>query len=224
MSLFDGLMANLPIVAGVAALGVGGALYMRGQGGGAQSGGFGGSSKKTIDVLQPRDKRAFTLPVIEGEIGLQGPKRDGVQWRFYKAGAGYNYPNGAIKFWALEGSAYTAVLKGDQKVELKLPAALEIIWGKEAYAKMPPALKEPLETHQFGVTIYPEKIPDDDKAGALRAANVEDETDQKALGYFAKIMDKAKKFDLMTILPWVGVGVLVGLVLAMTHIVPIAPA
>jgi hypothetical protein len=168
-------------------------------------------TSKSIDVLRPRDKRAFTMPIIaETEISLRCPKKEGVYWRFYKTGPGWTFPNGLTKFFGIEGTAYTAVLRNDKPVTMRLSQALQILWGIDDYKKMPPQMREIVEKHSIGVTISPEKIPDEDKTGSLSAANVDDENDQKAMDRLAKAMKDKGKIDYTHVL----LGFLGGIVVA----------
>ena len=168
-------------------------------------------TSKSIDVLRPRDKRAFTMPIIaETEISLRCPKKDGVYWRFYKTGPGWTFPKGVTKFFGIEGTAYTAVLRNDKPVTMRLSQALQTLWGIDEYKKIPSQLRDIIEKHGFGVTISPEKIPDEDKTGGLSAANVDDENDQKAMDRLAKAMKDKGKIDYTHVL----LGFLGGIVIA----------
>ena len=227
MALIDALLD--PWTLAIIALGIVGAAIIiivlrRGDGGNVSlpGNGGGGRGKKSIDVLRPRDKRAFTMPIsAETEIALQCPKKDNVHWRFYKSGPGWTFPNGAVKFHGIEGTAYTAVIRNDQNVTLKLANALRILWGDDAYDKTPKALKEIIEKHQFGVTIYPEKIPDADKQGGLSAIDIDSENDAKVIEHIAKAVEGKKKMDWMTFLQGGAVFAFVVLLLCLFHVIPI---
>lgn len=162
--------------------------------------GVGGGKNKVI-VLQTRDKRAYELPILnERELSIECPKKDDYTRRYYKAGAGYTLPNGNVIFFALEDNAYTAVVKNDSEVKVRLPEALRTLWGDRIYDDMPPELRDPLEKHKYGVTIIPEKVSVEDKEGTLTPALIDDENDQKALDHLSKALKDRGKMDWATFL------------------------
>jgi hypothetical protein len=212
-----------PMVLGTLGLGVAGALALvytqlnKGALGGIVSSG----GKKKIIILQTRDKRAYELPIKrERELTLEA-KKDGKERRYYKAGPGFTLPNGTTIFFGLEGSAYTAIVKDDKSQSMGLPAAMRSLWGDQAYDKMPQALKEPLEKHRFGVTIYPEKIANEDKMVELTAESVDDENDKKALDHLGNALKNNKKMDWMTFLQGAAIGLAVCYILANMHVLPV---
>ncbi len=214
MALIDILLQPLSLVLIAIAFGavVAIVIVMRGGAIGLKLGG--NSNKKSIDVRRTRDKRAFTMPITsETEIALHCPKKEGVHWRFYKSGPGWTYPNGSAKFDGIEGSAFTSVIKNDKPVTLKLAEALRILWGEVAYDNMPKPMKEVVEKHQFGVTVYPEKISDEDKAGGLSAMSIDDENDAKVISHIAKAVEGKKKMDWNTVLMGIAVGIVLGIML-----------
>jgi hypothetical protein len=222
LALIDALLEPLTLaIIAIAVVGFAAIAYVLRKDGGGLSTGKGG--RKSIDVLRPRDKRAFTMPITaETEIAIQCPKKEGTHWRFYKSGPGWTFPNGAVKFHGIEGTAYTAVVKNDKPVTMKLQEALRVLWGDDAYDKTPPKLKEIVEKHQMGVTIYPEKIPEEDKATSLSAANIDDENDEKVLTHVAKKMQSKGKMDWMTFLQGAAIGLAVCYILTNMHWLPVA--
>jgi hypothetical protein len=159
----------------------------------------GGVGKKKVIVLQTRDHRAYELPITrEKELSIECPKKDDYTRRYYKSGAGFTLPNGNALFFALEGNAYTAVLKNDKNVTMRFPEALRSLWGDKVYDDMPPELRDPIEKHKFGVTIVPEKVSIEDKEGTLTPALIDDENDQKALDHLGKTLRNKGKMDWAT--------------------------
>lgn len=104
---------------------------------------------------------------------------------------------------------------------MKLPQALQTLWGIDDYKKMPSQMREIVEKHSIGVTIFPEKIPDEDKTGSLSAANVDDENDQKAMDRLAKAMKDKGKMDWMTFFQGGAVFGLIIYILANLHVLPV---
>jgi hypothetical protein len=202
----------------------GGAFLLLGAAGVAYiiKGGGGGKGKKKIIVLQTRDKRAYELPISrERELTLETSK-DGVPRRYYKAGPGYTMPNGSTLFFGLEGTAYTALPRDDREQKMDLPTSLRAIWGDEAYNKMPAALKTPLEKHGYGVTIYPEKIADEDKYPKLNVENISDEKKEKLVGYVVKAVRDDGKMDWKTALMGVAIGLILGVLLVSWKVIRLA--
>lgn len=222
MSLAEFL--NQPIIlAGVAIAVVGAAAFIiliKRSGEGTPLGG-GGKGKTKIIVLQPRDKRTYELPVTERELTLDAVK-DKVPRKYYKAGPGYVMPNGTTLFFGIESSAYTAVLRDDKPVKMTLPETLQSLWGAKAYGDMPKALKEPLETSQWGVTLDPVKIDDGDKYPHLNVENISDEKKEKLVGYVAKAIKDEGKMDWKTMLMGAALGLVVGIMLVSFKVIRLA--
>jgi hypothetical protein len=183
-------------------------------------------SNKVITVLQPRDKRAFDLPITEEtdtalicrKIGGKGVER-----RFYKAGPGWHYINGAVRFFGLEGKGYTAILPegADKPKTMTLPNALKSLWGEEAYKKAPEKLREVVENHVFGVTIIPDKIPDDDKFKTISSENIDKENIKDAMDVLGKKLRQKNKMDRNTFIFGLIGGALIIYILCNMHIIPV---
>ena len=223
MSLLSGIMENplIIVAAAIGVVGVGIIVWMNKKDSSPMLGG-GKPGKGKIIVLQTRDKRAYELPIKkERELTLETVK-DGIPRRYYKAGPGYTLPNGSTLFFGLEGTAYTALPRDDKAQSMGLPAALKSLWGNEAYDKMPKALKEPLEKHGFGVTIYPEKIADEDKYPHINVENISDEKKEKLVGYVAKAIKDEGKMDWKTMLLGAALGLVVGIMLVSFKVIKLA--
>lgn len=169
---------------------------------------FSGKSRKiSITVLQPRDKRAFDVPIIdETDTSLICKTQGKKERRYYKSGPGWSYKNGLTKFFGIEGSAYTMIVKDDSEVKVSLSTALRDLWGQETYDKMPKDLRDQVENHVFGVTITPEEIPKEDKTRSVSAENADKENIKTSMEYLGHEMDKKRKTEWIPIIMGVGVG------------------
>lgn len=222
MSLFDALAGNLPIVAGAAILAVGGIAYFQMQKGGNSNPGSGGA-KKSILVFSPKDKRGKEIKIKEEtETRLDCGKVGSVDVRFYKTGPGWNFPNGVTKFLGIEGTAYTALAIDDKPRNVTLSEALRVLWGPAAYEKMPQALKDPLEKHRFGVTIQPERVPEEDKAMKITAEDRDKENIKVGMEELRKNMQKKGKIDWVQAASFIAIGILVGVFLVNWNVIKLA--
>lgn len=156
------------------------------------------NAPKTLMVLQPSSKRYFDLPVHETESSLEG-KRENIDHRYYKAGPGWVGKKGAVRFLGIEGNAYTAIVKDNAPVKMRLSQAVKILLG-DAYEKMPAPQRQIIEHHVFGVTVVPEEIPLIDKNRMVSGESVDDETDKKALKHLANAMKDKGKMDWTNVL------------------------
>ncbi|MFX0209083.1 MAG: hypothetical protein ACFFDT_24075, partial [Candidatus Hodarchaeota archaeon] len=148
----------------------------------------GGSlSGKTISVFRPRDKRIFDIPVSEEtdewlicrKIGNMGVER-----RFLKAGPGWTYTSGAVRFLGLEGKGYTVILNEGEEKEVTLLNALKSLWG-DAYNSAPQKLREIVENHTFGITVIPTKVEGDEQY-TVSSENIDKENIKDAMEVLGK--------------------------------------
>ena len=223
MSLLSGIMENplIIVAAAIGVVGVGIIVWMNKK----DSNPFVQSSggKKSIIVFSPKDKRAKEIRIKEEtETRLDCGKVGTVDIRYYKTGPGWNFPGGVTKFVGIDGVGYTAVIVDDKPRQLKLPQALQILWGQEAYDKMPKALKDPLERHTFGVTITPESVPDEDKNLKINAEDRDKENIKTGMEELRKNMKNKHKLDWMTLLQGAAMGIVVGILLVSFKVIKLA--
>lgn len=181
------------------------------------------SGKKSIIVFSPKDKRAKEIKIKEEtETRLDCGKIGTVDVRYYKTGPGWNFPGGVTKFIGIDGTAYTSVILDDKPRTVKLSEALQFLWGWDAYNKMPAALRGPLEKHQFGVTIYPEKVPDEDKNLKINAEDRDKENIKTGMEELRKNMKNKHKMDWMTLLQGAALGIVLGIMLVSFKVIKLA--
>jgi hypothetical protein len=203
------------VVAVVGAVAAGGAYMYAKQGTPVANG------KKTIMVLSPRDKRFYDTNAQETEKSLEG-KRGKTEFRYWKTGPGWSGEKGVVRFLALDGNAYTAAVIDDKPVTVKLPEALRVLWGKDAYEKMPKPLKQILENHVFGVTIVPSEVPSEDKTRVISAENVDKENIKIAMDVLGKRLKNKGKMDWMATFVGVAIGGFLVYILCNIHVLPVA--
>jgi len=187
-----------------------------------RSGYLGGANvKKSIMVLQPRDKRFFDLNILkETETSLEA-KKEGKPHRYFKSGPGWSGSKGSTRFIGIEGNAYTAVIVDDKTVTMRLPQAIKILFG-DAYKKIPDPQRLILENHVFGVTVKPEEIPKEDKDRKLSAEDVNTENLKIAADSIGKRLAKKGKFDWIPYLTGFAFGCLIIWVAANLKWIPVA--
>jgi len=146
---------------------------------------------KQVELLRPRDKRGKILNVAkETDLMLECKKVNNVVYRFIKAGPAYVFNKGGrmiTKFFAMEGTAYTAKPTGDELVKTSLSDFLLDLWGKTWYNSLPPSLKRKVETDVWGITVEIDPI-DIEEHGleSLKSADLDTEGDSIVLEKLAK--------------------------------------
>jgi hypothetical protein len=203
------------IVAAVGAAAVGGTYLYAKQG--TPAGG-----RKEVVLLRP-GFRGLIVPVTkETAKSLECKKTEGVVRKFYKFGRGWTFPKDT-KFLAVDGNAYTKIIKGVDEVMVTIPEYLRFIWGDAIYDKTPKQLREQLETTKVGVTITPDKIGDDDKGlPPVNAEDVNDEKKEKLVGYVTKAIKDEGKMDWKTMFMGVSIGLVVGIMLVSFKVIKLA--
>jgi len=182
-----------------------------------------GKSKRRKEalLLRPADHRAAVLKVKrETDVGLQCAKYEGLEYRIFKHGPAWSFPN-MDRFLVVEGTPVTTYINEEEENHsVTVQEFLKFAWGDEKfYNKLPDNLKEPLEG-KWGatVTVKPveiepgvEKILDKIKAGGLlREHNIGVFED------FAESKPKRDKMkDLITFMTPILLGFFAGIVVTM---------
>lgn len=162
--------------------------------------------EKYVELLRPRDGRGKRLPVIqETDLGLVTSRSKGVIHRFFKVGRGWVFNMGGkmtTKYFGIEGTAYTAIPKGDEDIRVSVSDFLKHVWGDTIYAHLPPHLKRPIETDVVGITIDIGKISTGGDTGLmpLTADNIIDEEDAFML---KKVAGAQKKTAGQNLYQWI---------------------
>ena len=185
---------------------------------------FGSATR--ILYCRERDGRGTDLAVkLEDEVRLDTANNV----RFFKHGRSYAFTGmmNRLKsvFFAKEGTAYTAKLEGfsgtDEKptmIELKFPTVWEAVRNRlgDAFLRpFPEEQKKKLMNHKFLVTVglEPGLTPEGYKPAT------EQDIDDKGNRDMARLLGEAAKMALhggmIDKVPWIGVGVALGLVAAM---------
>jgi len=145
--------------------------------------------KKQVLLLRPRDKRGIEVPIErESDTIIECKDIDGVARRFVKAGGAWTFTIGrriVTRFLALEGTAYTAILKNKNKVEVPIYEALQGLWGKKFYNEIPKNKRTALEKSRWGLTVEVEPIPLDEKMKAISPDIVDMSLEANVLERFA---------------------------------------
>jgi len=83
---------------------------------------------KEVLLLRPRDKRGLKIPVVkETDIGLICKTIKGIARRYIKMGCAWTFTMGGkvvTRFFGIEGTGYTAIVKGGTKVRVSLEEAV----------------------------------------------------------------------------------------------------
>ena len=185
---------------------------------------FGAATR--ILYCRERDGRGMDLAVkVEDEIRLD-TKND---IRFFKHGRSYNFTGmmNRLKsvFFAKEGTAYTAKLLGfsgttekPTRIELEFPTVWEAVrnrLGDDFLRPFPEAQKKLLQNEKFLVTVDLE--PGLTPAGYAPATELD--ISDKGNRDMARLLGEAAKMalhgGLIDKVPWIGVGVALGIVGAM---------
>lgn len=170
--------------------------------------------RKEVLFLRPRDRRGEILEVTrETDRSLICEKANPLH-RFIKTSPGYTFVDGSkpvTRFWGIEGTVYTAVVKGGREIKMKLTDFLRDVWGK-AYDKMPKEMREAIEN--VGILVEPEPI-DAEGYGlpSLSSDEINDEADAIMLGRLAQTTKPETRREFYHILIGIGLGVGLTLVL-----------
>lgn len=147
--------------------------------------------EKRVELLRPRDSRGKILTVVEEtDIGLTCKPSGGVTYRFIKAGRGWTYSvRGKMitKFFGIEGTAYTGIIKGDDIVNVSVSEFLRFVWHDKFYDAIPAQQRQAIESDVHGITIEVQKI-DEDSLGlpTLRPVDIHDEDESVMIRRFVK--------------------------------------
>lgn len=169
--------------------------------------------EKRVELLRPRDSRGKVLTVIqETDIGLTCKGVKGVVHRFIKAGRGWTFNvNGKMitKFFGIEGSAYTGLIRGDDIVRVSVPEFLKHTWGPKFYDAIPTQQKQAIETDVEGITIEALRIDEEEaQLPRLRSADVFDEDESIMIRRFAKGVQEKGPVSFVNYVISTGVGAL----------------
>lgn len=151
-----------------------------------------GKSRKEVMFLRPRDKRGERLDVTrETDRSVLCEKSDPVH-RFIKVGSSFVFKDAGktvIRFFGIEGSAYTALLKTDvEPVKKSIEDYLIGIWGKADFEKLPPRMREAAKDDKIGVIIEPIKVNAEELGlDILSSDDVNDESDATVLARLSKM-------------------------------------
>lgn len=168
---------------------------------------------KKVLLLRPRDRRGQSLSVVqETDLGLVCKPIKKVTHRFIKVGPSWVFHETGrmvTRFLGLEGTAYTALAKGDDIVNISIKEFLEFLWGKEFYGAIPEVQKSKVETDVIGITIKVQKI-DEEEAGLnpLTADDINDENDNIVLSKIAEPQKTDLSQSIIKNLMWLMLGAL----------------
>ncbi len=168
---------------------------------------------KKVLLLRPRDRRGQSLSVVqETDLGLVCKPIKKVTHRFIKVGPSWVFHETGrmvTRFLGLEGTAYTALAKGDDIVNISIKEFLEFLWGKEFYSAIPEVQKGKVETDVIGITIKVQKI-DEEEAGLnpLTADDINDENDNIVLSKIAEPQKTDLSQNIIKNLMWLMLGAL----------------
>lgn len=156
---------------------------------------------KEVLLLRPRDKRGLVVPIAqETDLGLICKKTGGIMRRFLKAGCAWTFTiRGKVvtRFIGLEGTAYTAILKGKEIVNISLEEALRIVWDDDFYDKIPPERKEAVEKDKWGITIEVSPIVEEEEGLIpMSSDDLHDADDDVVLSKIAKGANPSAKREI----------------------------
>ncbi len=167
-------------------------------------------SKKVL-LLRPRDRRGKSLSVSqETDLGLVCKASKGVTHRFIKVGPSWVFHEGGrmiTRFIGLEGTAYTALAKGNEIVNVSVKEFLEFLWGPEFYSAIPKTQRDKVEEDVQGITIKVQAI-DEDEVGlpTLTADDINDENDNIVLAKIAEPQKASTSQNIMNNIIWLALG------------------
>ena len=145
--------------------------------------------RKEVLFLRPRDKRGERLDVTRETDRSVLCERSNPIHRFIKIGPAWVFHDGRrtiTRFLGVEGKAYTAVLKGDKKIEMSIHEYLQSIWGKKIYESMPKKLRRALERDKTGVIVDVD-VPEPEGLPRLTSDDINDEGDAVVLNRLARM-------------------------------------
>lgn len=151
-------------------------------------------------LLRPRDKRGLTVPVVlESDIGLTCKKTGGIVRRFIKAGCSWTFASKTkvvTRFLGLEGTAYSAIVRGQKQIKLSLEQVLRLAWDDDFYERLPPERKKPIEKDKWGITIEVEPVKEEgEELVKISSDDVHDAAETVILDKISKAQKSSKKME-----------------------------
>jgi len=170
--------------------------------------------RKEVLFLRPRDRRGEVLEVTrETDRSLICEKSNPLH-RFIKTSPGYTFVDrgkAVTRFWGIEGTVYTAIVKGGKEIKMELTDFLRDAWGK-AYDKMPEKMKQAIKN--VGVLVEPVPItPQEYGLPTLSSDEINDEADAIMLSRLAHVAKPETRREFYQMLIGIGLGVGLALVL-----------
>lgn len=168
---------------------------------------------KKVLLLRPRDRRGKSLTVTqETDLGLVCKASKGVTHRFIKVGPSWVFHEAGrmiTRFLGLEGTAYTAIAKGGDIVNVSVKEFLIFLWDQKFYDAIPEVQKDKVEMDVIGITIKVQAI-DEDEAGlhTLTADDINDENDNIVLSKIAEPQKTSTSQTIMNNVIWLALGAL----------------
>ena len=168
---------------------------------------------KKVLLLRPRDRRGKSLSVTqETDLGLVCKASKGVTHRFIKVGPSWVFHEAGrmiTRFLGLEGTAYTAIVKGDELVNVSIKDFLIFLWDEAFYDAIPKVQRDKVETDVIGVTIRVQKI-DEEETGLnpLTADDINDENDNIVLSKIAEPQKASTSQSIINNIIWLVMGAL----------------
>jgi len=163
--------------------------------------------RKEVLFLRPRDRRGEILEVTrETDRSLICEKSNPLH-RFIKTAPGYTFIDGGkpvTRFWGIEGTVYTALIKGGEEIRMKLTDFLRDAWGK-TYDKMPEKLKKLVENVDVIVEPVPIK-PEEHGLPTLSSDEINDEADAIMLSRLAHVAKPETRREFYQMLIGIGLG------------------
>jgi len=169
-------------------------------------------TKKEVLFLRPRDKRGERLEVTrETDRSVLCEKSNPIH-RFIKVGSAWTFKEGgktSTRFFGIEGSAYTPIIKGGEEERFTLSEHLRNIWTDRIYEALPEKLRNAIERDKFGVIVDPIEINIGDYGLTnLSSDDVNDEGDAIVLNRLANQGYRENvKQKLLGNLIWLALGV-----------------
>lgn len=169
-------------------------------------------AKPTKEVLfcRPRDRRGERLFITrETDRSLICGKSNPIH-RFIKVSQGYTFTEGGrtiIRFFGIEGTAYTGGLSNPSPQKLPLRDYLRALWGDKFYEKIPEKQREAVENDVVGVTVEPVQINEEEyNLPTLTSDDINDESDAVILERLARESSGSVRREIYQLI----VGILIG--------------
>jgi hypothetical protein len=166
---------------------------------------------KEVMFLRPRDKRGEKLDITrETDRSILCERSDPVH-RFIKIGPAFVFKDGgktSVRFFGIEGSAYTANIKNEKVLKMSIKDFLISLWTDRVYNALPSKLRDSVEADRIGVTIEPNTI-DAEELGLdiLSSDDVNDEGDAIVLTRLSKTGQQENvKQKMFSNLIWLALG------------------